>query len=685
MKLNKNPFSFNPNKTSFLGLFKRVINKNHNEIKRNTKKLVLSSNNYTEYINTYNKIYKINSFHSPSNKTDSNNLSPTYLRFNSDNNIKINKTKSKGSKKINLSYKDRNLNIRNLKTQHSNIRIISDSVLLEDNNYYKLKYDEKKIFTRLNNQLIKKYDMYIIDKINYFKENENLNLTYKLHKSYENEENLFDLNLKSIKFSFYNLTDKNKKPIKFYLPFTYLPLFYYKDFSMFRYILLSLIQFDEEEEKIIINEKGLKSFLKTSYLFKKKSNLKNPSFSINNNDNINNNNDNINNELFMDLTGDIYYFIWNTPKYTFKVQILLPLIEIKFFNINVITSLFIHRDLILYLLMNNFLDWDFYMVNYLITYKKFRIFYEKNQSKLNENRNKKINQYIILPKIVNYIDKLNIQKSFLFFHTNEEKINSINIIYTFKLEVQKYQKKFFFPFTFYQSKIISIISNCQNLNSFFLKLLKADNSLQTVTLDYSFFAFFNEKDFKKYFPKEEILNEDYSLNYISTSKGKIKSSKSIAVKELFIKTDRTSNLQKNNLTITNPIFETKQIVNDEIECNNDNIIYFQIKIQNFLQLFNFPKEEIPSFLFNNYSSMIDAKTYDNEDINLNASKIRKPSQRKKINIDSEKISLKYPIVRINSGTNLRLHSPRKKNILSPKRKMEKLKMRRMNTTKNYKL
>ena len=676
MKLNKNPFSFNPNKTSFLGLFKRVINKNHKEIKRNTKKLVLSSNNYTEYINTYNKIYKINSFHSPSNKTDSNNISPTYLRFNSDNNIKINKTKSKISKKINLSYKDRNLKIRNLKTEHSNIRVIADSVLLEDNNYYKLKYDEKKIFTRLNNQLIKKYNMYITDKINYFKENENLNLIYKLHKSYENEENLFNLNLKSIKFSFYNLTDKNKKPIKFYLPFTYLPLFYYKDFSMFRYILLSLIQFDEEEEKIMLNENGLKSFLKTSYLFKKKSNLKNPSLSINNNENIND-------ELLVDLIGDIYYFIWNTPKYTFKVQILLPLIEVKFFNINVITSLFVHRDLILYLLMNNFLDWDFYMVHYLITYKKFRIFYEKNQSKLNENRNKKINQYMILPKIVNYIDKLNIQKSFLFFHTNEEKINSINIIYTFKLEVQKYQKKFLFPFTFYQSKIISIISNCQNLNTFFLKLLKADDSLQTVTLDYSFFAFFNEKDFKKYFPKEEILNEDYSLNYISTSKGKIKSSKSIVLKELSLKTDRTSNLQKNNLIITNPIFETKQIINNEIECNNDNIIYFQIKIQNFLKLFNFPKEEIPSFLFNNYSSMIDAQTYDNEDINLNTSKIRKPSQRKKINVDSEKNTLKYPIVRINSGTNL--NSPRKKNLLSPKRKMEKLKMRRINTAKNYKL
>ena len=81
--------------------------------------------------------------------------------------------------------------------------------------------------------------------------------------------------------------------------------------------------------------------------------------------------------------------------------------------------------------------------------------------------------------------------------------------------------------------------------------------------------------------------------------------------------------------------------------------------------------------------MIDAKTYDNEDINLNASKIRKPSQRKKINVDSEKNTLKYPIVRINSGTNL--NSPRKKNLLSPKRKMEKLKMRRINTAKNYKL
>ena len=113
---------------------------------------------------------------------------------------------------------------------------------------------------------------------------------------------------------------------------------------MFRYILLSLIQFDEEEEKIMLNENGLKSFLKTSYLFKKKSNLKNPSLSINNNENIND-------ELLVDLIGDIYYFIWNTPKYTFKVQILLPLIEVKFFNINVITSLFVHRDLILYLLM----------------------------------------------------------------------------------------------------------------------------------------------------------------------------------------------------------------------------------------------------------------------------------------------------------------------------------------------
>ena len=33
MKLNIT-FSFNQNKTSFLGLFKRTINKNHNEIKK---------------------------------------------------------------------------------------------------------------------------------------------------------------------------------------------------------------------------------------------------------------------------------------------------------------------------------------------------------------------------------------------------------------------------------------------------------------------------------------------------------------------------------------------------------------------------------------------------------------------------------------------------------------------------
>ncbi len=32
-------FSFNQNKTSFLGLFKRIINKNHNEIKKEYKKI----------------------------------------------------------------------------------------------------------------------------------------------------------------------------------------------------------------------------------------------------------------------------------------------------------------------------------------------------------------------------------------------------------------------------------------------------------------------------------------------------------------------------------------------------------------------------------------------------------------------------------------------------------------------
>ena len=689
----KNLFSFSPNQFSFMKLCGRVIKKNNNEIKRNTKKLVLSSENYSEYFNSFNKITRISSFLTPN--ITKNNSSDT-MKISSNNLRNENKQKMKLTKKFNLSFfKNKCLN---LKSDNNNTNCYSDTfILFDDNNYSKLKYDEKKIFTRLNHQLIYNYQKYINEKINYLKENENLNLTDKLYKSFEEENNLFTINLKSMKLSFTNLTDNTKKAIKFYFPFAYLPLFYFNDFHIFKYILLSLIHFDEKQETITLNEQKLKLFLQTSHYFKKKSNLKHTfvklNLSLNEIDN---------NEKFKNDNGDIYFFIWNTPNYTYKVQLSLPQIEIFFINIHFYTYLFIDKDLMLYLLMINFLDWDFYIMKYLISYKKFRIFYMNNNSKLINlpNKYEKLNQYIVFPKIANYIDKSNLQKYFLYFNTDKNNINSIYIIFSFKLEVQKYQKRFIFPFTFFQTKILSIISGYQNLYTFFLKILNANRELQIVTLDYTYFTFFNEKDFKKYFSKDEILlngdlpnknnisylNNINNLNNFNNNKSvKFISSNSMNLSnELLIKTDRTSNIQKFNLIMTNPIIEKLQIIMNEIEGTYNQNIHNEILIQNFIKLFNFPKEEIPSFLVENYSSMINIKDNDYDDSCLSSTtKLKKIQVKKKMLFEKDDSNKKLPFVRLKTGTNIKIkesvHPGR--NLLSPKRKSGKLLMKRVNTTK----
>ena len=74
----------------------------------------------------------------------------------------------------------------------------------------------------------------------------------------------------------------------------------------------------------------------------------------------------------------------------------------------------------------------------------------------------------------------------------------------------------------------------------------------------------------------------------------------------------------------NPIIDKKQIIMNEIE--NINQIY-EIKIQNFYKIFDFPKEEIPQLLMKNYSSIVEIKNNEKEELNI---KLRKTPQKKNI-------------------------------------------------------
>ena len=396
-----------------------------------------------------------------------------------------------------------------------NSTIISESILKNDIDTLNLKYDEKNIFSKFNSSLKEYYQEFISNNINMIKEKNNKDLVYFLIKEYKEKENNFILKLKSIQIIFENI--KTKKTKKLHFPFCYLPIFYYNDFQYFKYVLLTLIKFSNDFENISYDENKMLVFIKHCNLFKSKNKINDIKsilhlnlFEMNN----------INYEKEINLKGDNYIFLWNTPKHIFKVKLILPLIQVEFLNSKEIIELQINSDLMCYLLKNNFSNWGFYVCKYLISFKLFREFFENNLSKkdnfkkvfpnFNSTKNLHIKHRILPLKIVDYIDDENLKKYFMYFETNNELINKISIIHSFQLDIIYFNKNFKFFFNFYQSKILSIISKYEDLRYFFLKIINSNNETLTISIDYKYFFLFQEKEFKKIFKhkKKVTTTED---------------------------------------------------------------------------------------------------------------------------------------------------------------------------------
>ena len=394
-----------------------------------------------------------------------------------------------------------------------NSSIISESILKND---IELQYDETKIFSKFDYSLKEHYEEFILNNINLLKEKNNKELIYFLIQEYNEKENNFVLKLKSIQIIFENIKTKKKKKLHF--PFCYLPIFYYNDFQYFKYILLTLISFSNDFENISYDENKMLLFIKNSNLFKGKHKINDLKLNFNFNSlSINN----VNYEKEINLKGDNYIFLWNTPKYTFKVKLILPLIQVIFLNSKNIIEHHVNSDLMCFLLENNFSNWGFYISKHLISFKLFRDFFENNLSKKvnlnsvlpNSKQSNNINiKHSILPlKIVDYIDLENLKKYFMYFETNNDLKNKISLIHGVQLEIIYFKKNFRFFFNFYQSKILSIISKFEDLRHFFLKIIKCNKENLILTIDYKFFSLFEEKDFKKIYndkKKENINNEN---------------------------------------------------------------------------------------------------------------------------------------------------------------------------------
>ena len=372
-------------------IFKKERVKNIScEIKKNTKFILLNNESYRDF---YRELCEKRKSKNQFKKNNGRNLS-ILPHLNSESYFPqlrithslILNSFSNGSEKIFQNEKILNYNekpkkifpyLRNSfknKLIKDNALIITESILKNQNDNDNLEYNEKLIFSKMNHSLKEHYKEFIIEKINILKQNSNKNFTYLLTKEYNEKDNNFILKLKSLQIVFENIQTKKIK--KLYFPFSYLPIFYYKDFQYFRFILLSLIKFSKDFEKISYDEKKMIQFLKNSILFKQKSRISDLTSIIQSNIFLSDKN-----EKEINQKGNLYIFLWNTPKYTFKVKIKVPRVQTVFLSSNQIIEYQMNSDFMCFLLEKNFSNWAFYIIKFFVSFKLFRKCYEHNLSK----------------------------------------------------------------------------------------------------------------------------------------------------------------------------------------------------------------------------------------------------------------------------------------------------------------
>ena len=223
------------NKTDFSNFFNKEKEENNNVPKLNLQNLLITENSSSSNNNNQNDKNKKRTFRP---KT----------AFNLSNNMKtnLNKPTLKGFEKI---------------------KILRD-IFFYDESYLNLNYDESEIFYKVNY-----YNEYIHSRISYFQLEKNKNYTNILKKDYFNYERIgknnsnfyvtkenetkINLTLKSMKIEFVNLTNKNKKNSIFNIPFSILPIFYYKNLENLKYLLIACFNFNENFDKIQFEEEGI--------------------------------------------------------------------------------------------------------------------------------------------------------------------------------------------------------------------------------------------------------------------------------------------------------------------------------------------------------------------------------------------------------------------------------------------
>ena len=243
-----------------------------------------------------------------------------------------------------------------------------------------------------------------------------------------------------------------------------------------------------------------------------------------------------------------YYFIWEAPNISYKIKIEMPKIFFSYEDIDYNIVSYCDKNLFLYLYKNNFINWDFYILNYIFSIKSFRkillrflsfskeyslisnsiankkqIKSLKNSSILNnlecilndrkdkeEINNKNI--FLIDKKIYNQINENN--ESYSFFYTDSNLKNYIINFHSYHIKIEykllNPKLKWEFCLNFKQMRQLNEISKYVSLNSFLPKIVKTNFEYGRLDIDFSILdENFNVKILEK---EKEVNSNNEAIN-----------------------------------------------------------------------------------------------------------------------------------------------------------------------------
>jgi len=516
---------------------------------------------------------------------------------------------------------NRNYNIGNISDAYDNFE---KDIFFNNDDYKNLSYDNKNIFSNKE-----KYFDLIKNLIENLKKDKNVDYskqTCTFEKNYEFGKSKKKMNLifKSLSISFEDLNKSNKKDFKnknpeIILPFVLLPIFYYKGEELFKKLLTSIIKFDENYEKVEFNFNNLSSFINNNNEF---NNINEEDKNIKSNDNLpliqpkeqinqlDNKDNYIDEGKFVNIKVDdenkkVYYhkyyhfiypsiskspyylnydkfiFIWVTPKKTFKVTINIPLISFTITQNTIRIQQYIDFELLFYLIKNNFSKWDFYIMKYFSSFKRFRNLLENLSSHKPINN---IQFFLSTPKIKHYsIENCEINN----IYTDENSLSSILIFKPIYFNVNIFnnnslnENQYKVYFNFYQMTKFVKIEKYLNKILFFIKFLNISSNGSIVSYDYEKINEFNVelwvKDIKKFnlggYFKETIGKSDKPIIEFEGGLPFIKIQIELKDAEIILKNlDDGKDILRNYIVTS----ETLNLITNENDFNN----YSSILINN---------------------------------------------------------------------------------------------------------